>query len=180
MRCRFFLHVYLHPCKEGHMHQSSGPNRLLGISDAQSRNLSIVPVRVDFGTAPMTVSNFCPSLKTMTVGMLRMPYSVATLGLSSVFSLTCNSQRTEAIAGSVCGNVGWHPWSIARRSCTYAFDLVSILGGDFVDQRCDHPARAAPRGPEIHQDRHARFQDDLIPVFVRHCAHCVVCTFHTM
>lgn len=48
----------------------------------------MVPVRVDFGTAPMTVSSFCPPLKIMTVGMERMPYSVATLGLSSVFNLT--------------------------------------------------------------------------------------------
>ena len=49
---------------------------------------SMVPVRVDFGTAPMTVSSFWPPLKIMTVGMERMPYSVATLGLSSVFNLT--------------------------------------------------------------------------------------------
>jgi hypothetical protein len=47
-----------------------------------------VPVRVDFGTAPMTVSSFCPPLKIITVGIERMPYSVATLGLSSVFSFT--------------------------------------------------------------------------------------------
>mmetsp|Transcript_4228 Transcript_4228/g.26885 ORF Transcript_4228/g.26885 Transcript_4228/m.26885 type:complete len:234 (+) Transcript_4228:1196-1897(+) len=60
-----------------------------------------------------------------------------------------------------------------------AFDLLSVLGRDFVDQRCDHPARAAPRGPEIHQDRHVRFQDDLIPIFVRHCAHCIVRRFRT-
>ncbi len=48
----------------------------------------MVPVSVDFGTAPITVSSFWPPLKIITVGILRMPYSVATLGLSSVFSLT--------------------------------------------------------------------------------------------
>ena len=32
------------------------------------------------------------TLKSMTVGMLRMPYSVATPGLSSVFNLTCAPQ----------------------------------------------------------------------------------------
>ena len=52
--------------------------------------LSIVDVSVLLGTAPMTVSSFCPFLKIMTVGMLRMPYSVAMPGLSSVFSFTCN------------------------------------------------------------------------------------------
>ncbi len=50
---------------------------------------SSVCTSVDLGTAPMTVSIFTPSLKNMTVGMLRMPYSVATPGLSSVFSFSC-------------------------------------------------------------------------------------------
>ena len=36
----------------------------------------------------MTVSSLTPFLKIMTVGMERMPYSVATLGDSSVFSFT--------------------------------------------------------------------------------------------
>lgn len=49
----------------------------------------MVPVSVDLGTAPITVSSFWPPLKIITVGMERMPYSVATEGLSSVFSLTC-------------------------------------------------------------------------------------------
>ena len=52
------------------------------------RYFSMVPVNVDLGTAPITVSSFWPSLKIITVGMERMPYSVATEGLSSVFSLT--------------------------------------------------------------------------------------------
>ena len=55
----------------------------------------MVPVRVDLGTAPMTVSSFCPPLKIITVGMLRMPYSVATLGDSSVFSFTCGLDKKK-------------------------------------------------------------------------------------
>ena len=49
----------------------------------------MVETSVLFGTAPMTVSSFWPFLKIMTVGMERMPYSVAMLGDSSVFSFTC-------------------------------------------------------------------------------------------
>lgn len=49
----------------------------------------MVPVRVDLGTAPITVSSFWPPLKIITVGMERMPYSVAMLGDSSVLSFTC-------------------------------------------------------------------------------------------
>jgi hypothetical protein len=48
----------------------------------------MVLTSVDFGTAPITVSTFCPFLKIMHVGIERMPYSVATPGLSSVFSFT--------------------------------------------------------------------------------------------
>ena len=49
----------------------------------------MVPVNVDLGTAPITVSSFWPPLKIITVGMERMPYSVAMLGDSSVLSFTC-------------------------------------------------------------------------------------------
>lgn len=52
----------------------------------QSRYLSSVVVKADLGTAPITVSLFTPFVKIMTVGMLRMPYSVAIVGLSSVLS----------------------------------------------------------------------------------------------
>ena len=44
----------------------------------------------------MTASIFWPFLKIMTVGMLRMPYSVATLGDSSVFSFSCRGERGVA------------------------------------------------------------------------------------
>ena len=51
----------------------------------------MVPVSVDFGTAPITVSTFCPPLKNITVGIERIPYSVAMLGDSSVLSFTALS-----------------------------------------------------------------------------------------
>lgn len=51
------------------------------------RNLSMLCTSVDLGTAPITVSIFCPPLKIMMVGMLRMPNSVATPGDSSVLLL---------------------------------------------------------------------------------------------
>ena len=47
-----------------------------------------------------------PFLNTMTVGMLRMPYSVATLGLSSVFSFSCTGRgrgEEESRAGQQGG-----------------------------------------------------------------------------
>ncbi len=52
----------------------------------------------------MTVSIFSPFLKIMTVGMLRMPYSVATPGLSSVFSLNCatGEDPKSALCQSSC------------------------------------------------------------------------------
>ena len=52
-------------------------------------NFSIVADKVLLGTAPMMVSCLEPSLNSITVGMLLMPYSKATPGLSSVLSLYC-------------------------------------------------------------------------------------------
>lgn len=51
------------------------------------KNFSMLVVSVDLGTAPITASFFSPSLKIITVGMLRIPYLVAIAGLSSVFTL---------------------------------------------------------------------------------------------
>jgi hypothetical protein len=67
--------------------------------------------RVALGTAPMTVSIFWPFLKIMTVGMLRMPYSVATRGLSSVFSLYCSRAGAEGRGQRVCcySSKSWGP-----------------------------------------------------------------------
>lgn len=42
-------------------------------------------------SASRAVRRHSPFLKIITVGMLRMPYSVAMLGLSSVLSFTCES-----------------------------------------------------------------------------------------
>jgi hypothetical protein len=43
----------------------------------------------------MTVSILAPSLKNITVGMLLMPYSAATPGLSSVFNLNYANRKHE-------------------------------------------------------------------------------------
>lgn len=64
------------------------------------RYFSTVWTRDDLGTAPMTTSTFWPPLNSMTVGIDRMPYSVAMDGDSSVLSLYCggreqNGSKTE-------------------------------------------------------------------------------------
>lgn len=69
-------------------------------SDAYQRYFSRVEVNVDLGTAPMTVSFFSPPLNTMTVGMLRMPYSVAMPGLSSVFNFKQRTLPAYCLASS--------------------------------------------------------------------------------
>ena len=51
------------------------------------KNFSMQVVNVDSGTAPITASFFSPFLKTITVGILRIPYWVAIPGLSSVLTL---------------------------------------------------------------------------------------------
>lgn len=51
------------------------------------KNFSMPAVKVDLGTAPITASFLSPLMKVMMVGMLRIPYWVATEGLSSVFNL---------------------------------------------------------------------------------------------
>merc|ERR1712078_372801 len=65
-----------------------------------SMYFSIVWAKVCFGTAPITVSIFFPFLNIITVGMLLMPYSVATAGLSSVLSLTALSFPLYSSASS--------------------------------------------------------------------------------
>jgi hypothetical protein len=51
------------------------------------KNFSILVVKVVLGTAPIMASFFSPFLKIITVGMLRIPYSVAIEEQSSVLSL---------------------------------------------------------------------------------------------
>ena len=60
----------------------------------------MVVTKVALGTAPMMVSFFSPPLNIMTVGILRIPYSVAVLGLSSVFSFTHRTLPTYSFASS--------------------------------------------------------------------------------
>mmetsp|Transcript_34871 Transcript_34871/g.75476 ORF Transcript_34871/g.75476 Transcript_34871/m.75476 type:complete len:210 (-) Transcript_34871:144-773(-) len=62
--------------------------------------LSMVWARVCLGTAPITVSIFLPFLKIITVGIERIPYSVATAGDSSVFNLTAFSLPLYSSASS--------------------------------------------------------------------------------
>lgn len=64
---------------------------------------------VDLGTAPMTVSILLPPLKIMMVGMLRMPYSVATPGDSSVLLLFCLFVGVRA-GGAEAGVSAFRPW----------------------------------------------------------------------
>ena len=58
-------------------------------TDSQShcKNLSMLDVSVDLGTAPMIASFFSPSTKIMIVGMLLTLYLLGVEGESSVFSL---------------------------------------------------------------------------------------------
>ena len=62
-------------------------------------NFSIVADKVLLGTAPMMVSCLEPSLNSITVGMLLMPYSSATPGLSSVLSLYCRCVARNNVKG---------------------------------------------------------------------------------
>ena len=62
-------------------------------------NFSIVADKVLLGTAPMMVSCLEPSLNSITVGMLLMPYSSATPGLSSVLSLYCRCMGKNSVKG---------------------------------------------------------------------------------
>lgn len=69
------------------------------------KNFSMEVVSVDLGTAPMIASFFSPFLNIITVGMLRIPNSVAMEGLSSVFSFKHVSLPTYSFASS--SMTGW-------------------------------------------------------------------------
>ena len=90
----------------GRRQRQHGTEASAARSDAQSMYFSSVCTSVDLGTAPMTVSHFWPSLKNMTVGMLRMPYSVAIPGLSSVFSFSC--APTSQVSAAPCSQLPEH------------------------------------------------------------------------
>src|SRR5687767_3879725 len=48
----------------------------------------------------------------------------------------------------------------------YDADLVALLVRDFLEDRPDHPARTAPRRPEIDEHGGIRFQDLLLETLV--------------
>jgi hypothetical protein len=49
---------------------------------------------------------------------------------------------------------------------THAGDLPGKLGRQLVDDRRDHAARAAPRRPEVHEDRDLGLEDELVECVV--------------
>lgn len=61
--------------------------------------------RVALGRAPIIASLFSPLMKIMVVGMLRIPYSLAVEGLSSVFNLKHLSLPAYSFASSLI--TGW-------------------------------------------------------------------------
>ena len=89
-----------------------------------------------FESAPTLVASTLPFLKSMSVGMPRMPY---------------------------LGGVDLEP--------------PRVLGGDLVERRRDHLARAAPLRPVVHQDRGLGLEDFLLEGVVRDVddflVHCV-------
>lgn len=68
--------------------------------------LSMLAVRLVLGTAPIIASFFSPSTKIIIVGMLRIPYLVATGGLSSVFNLKQLTLPAYCLARSLI--TGWN------------------------------------------------------------------------
>src|ERR1041385_9122841 len=44
------------------------------------------------------------------------------------------------------------------------FHTAGVVGGDFVEHRRDHLARAAPRRPEVHDDGHVGVQNFALEV----------------
>ena len=88
---------------------------------------SIVPVNVLFGTAPITVSIFFPSLKIITVGIDRIPYSVAIEGDSSVFNFTAfnfpeYSSANWSIRGAIIRHGPHHGAQKSTRTGTSDFN----------------------------------------------------------
>ena len=115
------------------------------ISD-QSKNFSIAVINAALGTAPMMLSFFIPCLNIITVGMLRTPYSVAVLGLSSVFILK---------------NLTRPAYSRARSSTR----------GAIIRHGPHHGAqKSTPRCPEIHEHWNVTLQHNLFPCLVSHFA----------
>ena len=115
--------------------------------------------------------------------MERMPYSVATLGDSSVLSLTCTRTKiveTRQSPRFVCLTASpsldaapraafyarartlaraiARDYTRDRTFSTYRLELPLVLLRELINQRRNHSARPAPRRPKIHEHRNVRLQ----------------------
>ena len=79
------------------------------------------------GTAPTTVSTFWPPLTIIRVGMLRMPYWLATLGFSSVLSLNTLilPSNSLAISSTIGATMRQGPHHGAQKSISTGKSLLS-------------------------------------------------------
>lgn len=117
------------------------------------KNLSMLVASVVFGTAPITASFFSPFLKIMTVGILRIPYSLAMEGLSSVFSWKKLNLPAYSCASSLM--MGWiilhGPHHGAQNSTstgtvdstTSVFHVLSLTAATAISKNCVKPANDA-------------------------------------
>jgi hypothetical protein len=148
-----------------------------------SRYFSMVCTNVDLGTAPITASIFCPFLKIMTVGILRIPYSVATVGLSSVFNLTCRfnniiierlflflskNKISSAAAAKIREREIKQLQLLYMLSYTHRSQLITVFSCQFINNGGNHSARSTPGCPEIHEHRHWGFENKLLPGIIVH------------
>lgn len=112
-------------------------------------------VNVVFGTAPMTASFFSPPLKIMTVGILRIPYSLAVEGLSSVFSWkNLNLPAYSCDSSPMTGWIIRHgPHQGAQNSTktgksdsiTSDFHVLSVTAGTWTAVSCASQTTRPPR-----------------------------------
>eukprot|EP00187_Rhodella_violacea_P001759 CAMPEP_0174886166 /NCGR_PEP_ID=MMETSP0167-20121228/1433_1 /TAXON_ID=38298 /ORGANISM="Rhodella maculata, Strain CCMP736" /LENGTH=104 /DNA_ID=CAMNT_0016122053 /DNA_START=143 /DNA_END=453 /DNA_ORIENTATION=- len=72
----------------------------MGVCELHSRCFSRALTRVDFGTAPITVSTFSPPLITTKLGMLFTSNLPAVAGHSSVFTLISSALPASSAATS--------------------------------------------------------------------------------
>ncbi len=101
--------------------------------------------KVDLGTAPITVSLFSPPLKIITVGILRMPYSVAIAGHSSVLIFKHLSLPPYSFASwSIIGAIMRHgPHQGAQKSTRTGISLSNTR--DFHVASVTTPATATTK-----------------------------------
>ena len=99
-----------------------------------------------------------------------MPYSVAMLGLSSVFNFTyAREHKTHKTRRRQSSSARTQPRNVSSKSTTraiatritqhtYRLELPRVLLRELINQRRNHAARSAPRRPEINQHRHVALQ----------------------